>query len=102
VPGSFKNALDWVVGTTGLDGMPVALLNSSPRAVHAHAALSEVLATMGWRVLEAASVRIACARKDIDPGTLGTLPEVTQPLRAALLILAEAAQHHALARFPAS
>ena len=102
VPGSFKNALDWVVGTTGLEGKPVALLNSSPRAGHAHAALAEIVTTMGWTVLEAASVRIPCARKDIDPAALLGMPEFAEPLRAALLLLAEAAQHHVAGRFPPS
>ncbi|WP_426100537.1 NADPH-dependent FMN reductase [Massilia sp. TSP1-1-2] len=102
VPGTLKNALDWVVGTTGLEGKSVALLNSSPRASHAQAALAEIVATMGWSVLEAASVRIACARKEFDPATLMDMPEFTEPLRAALLILAEAAQHHVASRFPPS
>jgi chromate reductase len=102
VPGSIKNALDWVVGTTGLEGKPVALLNSSPRAGHAHAALAEIVSTMGWSVLEAASVRIPCARKDIDPAALLDMPEFAEPLRAALLLLAEAAQHHVAGRFPPS
>lgn len=102
LPGSFKNALDWVVGTTGLEGKPVALLNSSPRASHAHAALVEVLATMGWCVLEAASVCIPCARKDVQPHALAGMPEFAEPLRAALLLLAEAAQHHVAERFRAS
>ncbi len=102
VPGSFKNALDWAVGTAGLEGKPVALLNSSARAGHAAAALAEVVTTMGWRVLDAASVRIPCARKDIDPGAIATMPEFVKPLRAAVLVLAQAARRHASARFCAS
>ncbi len=102
VPGSFKNALDWVVGTTGLEGKPVALINSSPRAGDAQAALAEIVSTMGWCVVEAASVRIPCARKDVDPQAVAGMPEFAEPLRAALLVLAEAAQHHVAGRFPAS
>jgi chromate reductase len=101
VPGSFKNALDWVVGTTGLEGIPVALLNSSPRAYHAAAALAEIVTTMGWNIVEAASLRIPCARKGLDAAALAHLPEFAQPLQAALLALAAAAQHHADARFRA-
>ncbi len=99
VPGSIKNALDWVVGTTGLEGKPVALLNSSPRASVAQAALAEIVTTMGWCVLDAASVRIPCACKNIDPTTLLDMPEFAEPLRAALLLLAEAAQHHVATSF---
>jgi hypothetical protein len=47
-------------------------------------------------------VRIPCARKDVDPGALGGMPEFTQPLQAALLALAEAAQHHVAGRLSAS
>lgn len=102
VPGSFKNALDWVVGTPGLDGMPVALLNSSPRASHAAAALAEIVTTMGWCIVEAASIRLPCARGEIDPSALASTPEFAEPLQQVLLVLAEAAQHHAASRFRSS
>jgi NAD(P)H-dependent FMN reductase len=102
LPGSFKNALDWVVGTVGLEGKPVALLNSSPRASHAADALAEVVATMGWCIVEPASVRIPCARKDIDPQAIDVTPEFAEPLLAALLALAKAAQHHIAGRFQPS
>ena len=45
VPGSFKNALDWLVGV-GLGRRPVGLINASPLSIHAHAHLAEILATM--------------------------------------------------------
>ncbi len=102
LPGSFKNALDWAVGITGLEGKPVALLNTSPRASHAHAALREIVTTMGWCIVEAASVRIPCARKDIDPQAVGGMAEFAEPLHAALLHLADAARRHVGARFPPS
>lgn len=101
VPGSFKNALDWVVGMTGLSGMPVALINTSPRAAHAAAALAEIVTTMDWHVVEAASIRIPCARKDIDPAELAAMPEFSEPLRAALFVLTQAARHHITSRFRA-
>ncbi len=102
LPGSFKNALDWAVGLPGLEGKPVALLNTSPRARHAHAALTEIVTTIGWRVVGSASVRIACARKDVDAQTLCDVAEFAQPLRAALLDLSDAARRHVGVRFPAS
>ncbi len=46
VPGTFKNALDWLVGSTRFAGTPVTLLNSSAHATHAQAQLREVLTTM--------------------------------------------------------
>jgi NAD(P)H-dependent FMN reductase len=51
VPGSLKNALDWLVSGPEMIDKPVALLNSSGRSVHAPAALAEILRTMSARVL---------------------------------------------------
>lgn len=66
IPGAFKNALDWMVGCAQLGAKPVALLNGSSRAVHAHGALAEVLNTMGLAIIEPASMTIAVAGKGLD------------------------------------
>lgn len=95
VPGAFKNALDWVVGTAGLEGLPVALINTAPRAVHAQAALAEVVATMGWSIVEPASMRMPVARKGVLPPAIGLDPQVAAPLRAALQALAAARRKNA-------
>ena len=91
IPGAFKNALDWVVGTVGLDGLPVALINTAPRATHAQASLAEIISTMGWSVIEAASVTIPVARKGAPPPVAGLEPQFAGPLRLAVLALALAA-----------
>jgi NAD(P)H-dependent FMN reductase len=49
VPGTLKNALDWLVGSEELVGKPVAVLNLSERATRAHASLIETLHTMAAR-----------------------------------------------------
>src|SRR5579862_7006350 len=41
-----KNALDWLVSFEPFVGKPVAVLNASPRAQYAYAALLETLRTM--------------------------------------------------------
>lgn len=46
VPGTLKNALDWLVRSGELYEKPVALVNTSPRSTHAHASLLETLNTM--------------------------------------------------------
>ena len=51
VPGSFKNALDWIVSSGELMEKPVALLNASPSSFHAHDALRETLSVMMAHVL---------------------------------------------------
>ena len=38
--GVLKNALDWLVGSLEFPDKPVALINTSPRATHALAALT--------------------------------------------------------------
>lgn len=58
IPGTLKNALDWLVGDGNFENRPVALLGASARAVHGDAALRLVLNTMGGRVIEDASATV--------------------------------------------
>jgi chromate reductase len=46
VPGSLKNALDWLVSVPEMLAKPVALVNASPRSTHAQVSLAETLRTM--------------------------------------------------------
>lgn len=90
VPGAFKNALDWAVGSTALAAMPVALINTSARAVHAHAALMEILVTMGWQVIGEASLVIAVAGKNYSVADITADASLGAPLQAALGALVRA------------
>jgi len=56
--GVIKNMLDWLVSGEAFINMPVALLNTSPRATHAQAALREVIKTMSGNIVEKASISI--------------------------------------------
>lgn len=96
VPGAFKNALDWVVGCTGLTGKPVALINASGRAVHAQAALAEIIVTMGWTIVTEASPTIPISGKDHTLATIIGKPELAQAIVAALSALARAVEAKAL------
>jgi NAD(P)H-dependent FMN reductase len=58
VPGSLKNALDWLVSGPDVPGLPVAVVGATTRAHIAHASLIETLRTMSAAVVEAASVRL--------------------------------------------
>lgn len=49
-----KNALEWLGGSTALYEKPVAVMNTSPRARQANAALREVLRTLAAEVLDEA------------------------------------------------
>jgi NAD(P)H-dependent FMN reductase len=67
LPGSFKNLLDWTVGSGELYGKPVAWINvAAPgRGQGAHASLGTVLGYVGADIIEPACTRIPVARDAI-------------------------------------
>jgi NAD(P)H-dependent FMN reductase len=75
VSGVLKNALDWVVSSGELIDKPIALINTSARATHAHAALRETLATMSGCIVEEASITIPLAGTAVN--TDGTLSDAS-------------------------
>jgi chromate reductase, NAD(P)H dehydrogenase (quinone) len=83
IPGSFKNLLDWLVGSLEFPGKPVALLNTSPLSIHAPAQLREVLTTMSARIIPEASVTIAIGRQR-DAADIVADPELVTAINAAL------------------
>lgn len=58
VPGTLKNALDWLVSCTEFSGKPVALFNASPRGGHAQASLRLTLETMSANLVDAAFITL--------------------------------------------
>ena len=71
VPGSLKNALDWLVGSVEFPGKPVALLNASRYSTHAFASLMETLTTMSAYLCAAASVTVPLTKQSFAAdGTL--------------------------------
>ena len=89
-PGSLKNALDWLVASEELPHKPVALLNASPWATHAQAALIETLTLMTARIVDEACVRIPVARGDVDADGAIASPEIRRAVREALDTFARA------------
>lgn len=79
MPGSLKNALDWLVSATEPIDKPVLLVSASPSgAAHAHAQLTEVLRTMSMRVVDGGAHVFSRAKLDAagevaDPAILGAL-----------------------------
>jgi chromate reductase, NAD(P)H dehydrogenase (quinone) len=51
VPGSLKNALDWLVGSADIVEKPVVLLNGSPRASHSQQSLALTLRTISAHLI---------------------------------------------------
>jgi NAD(P)H-dependent FMN reductase len=98
VPGTLKNALDWVVSSGELVGLPVLLVTASPGGgALAHAALVETLVVMTADVL-GESFATPLARAHVRPDGALTEPGLEAQLRAALEALVEAARRHAHAR----
>lgn len=89
VPGSFKNALDWIVSSGELTGKPVALLMASPGgAQQAWTALRPTLVVMGADLVFEASIVLA-RRHFADDGTLADA-DVEAEAKRALDALASA------------
>ncbi|WP_422631542.1 NADPH-dependent FMN reductase [Pseudomonas bubulae] len=58
IPRSFKNMLDWLVGSLDVPGKPVALFNTPARASAAQATLKLVLETMSATLVHGACVTL--------------------------------------------
>jgi chromate reductase len=92
IPGSLKNALDWLVSGVEIVGKPTLVWSASPSgAHHAHPQLVEVLRTMSADVLIEAALQLTSARRAFHPdgslidGDLGrTLAKSLSRLRERL------------------
>jgi chromate reductase, NAD(P)H dehydrogenase (quinone) len=90
VPGSLKNALDWLVGGSEIVDKPIALWNAAPRATHAQASLTETLKTMSTRLVPEASIAVPLLGRGLDADAIAADPELAGLLRAALAAFARA------------
>jgi NAD(P)H-dependent FMN reductase len=96
MPGSLKNALDWVVGSGEFVNKPVALLSASPLATggsKALEALDQVIRVMSAQVVGALSVPFA-RKKFNEQGELSD-PQTSQALET---LVNDLAQHAILNR----
>ncbi|AXF25251.1 FMN reductase [Burkholderia pyrrocinia] len=87
VTGVMKNALDWVVGCEAVVYKPVAVLNASPRATHADAALRETLSVMSARIVERASIALPILGSQLDAAGIAAHPPFASALADALRAL---------------
>lgn len=87
VPGALKNALDWLVSGPDVPGLPVAVVNATTRAHHAHDALLETLRTMSAQVVDAASVKLPLAPGQRTADAILADPGILAMLTAALAAL---------------
>ena len=90
VSGVIKNALDWMVGNESFVNKPVGLLNASPRASIAQAALRETLSTMSACVVSAACVSVGILGSGLNEEGIVRHAEIKSALLRALLALQSA------------
>ncbi len=95
LPGSFKNALDWLVSSGELYGKPILVINaSSGGGEWAQESLTQVLTVMDAKVLSESTVAVPLARKKLatqgglsDPDTTRALTRGLEALAAAIRAL---------------
>ena len=92
VPGTLKNALDWLVSAPEVFAKPVALVNASPRSWHAQASLAETLRTMAMRLVPATSITVPVMGRKVDAAAIAKDPEMAAVLRGGLDALVHAAR----------
>ena len=87
IPGAFKNALDWTVGSGSLYRKPVALLNVAPagRGAQAREALVRVLTALDADVTLHS---VLVTQRDIGPGGEIGDPTILDQLQAVVAELA--------------
>lgn len=90
LPGSLKNALDWLVGSLEFPGKPVILINTSPRSFHAQNALREILTTMSARLISEAFVTLPLTSQMTDSEEITAHPKWSEWLCDSLSILKNA------------
>lgn len=84
ISGVLKNALDWLVAGEEFVFMPVAFINTSPRASHAQASLKEIIKTMSGNIIEEACVSVPLLGTNLDAEGIAASPEISATLTVAL------------------
>ncbi len=79
-----KNALDWLVSSVEFPEKPVALINTSQRAIHAEAQLREILKTMSTRIIDEASITLPLLGRNLDTAGIAADPDFSVQLQTAL------------------
>jgi NAD(P)H-dependent FMN reductase len=84
IPGSFKNALDWLVSHDGFPDKPVAFFHASERAVASQTAMHLVFQTMSARIVEEATITVPLLGKQTDAKAMAADPAMAKKIRGAL------------------
>lgn len=84
LPGSFKNLLDWLVGSLTFPYKPVMLVFGSAASVHAPASLREILRTMSATLVPEADVTLELRGRSPTAREIADDPAIADQLREAL------------------
>ena len=87
LPGSLKNALDWLVSDPAFAGKPVVLLSADRGSTWAIDSLREILRTMSAEVLTNAAVTLRLTSNTIDAEQMLSRPELTERLQQSVAAL---------------
>jgi chromate reductase, NAD(P)H dehydrogenase (quinone) len=93
MPGSLKNALDWIVSSGEFVNKPVAALSASPYPTggeRAHASLLLTLTALNADVPDECALTVPLVRTKMDTSGTVTDPATAEALRAVLDALARA------------
>jgi chromate reductase, NAD(P)H dehydrogenase (quinone) len=90
VPGSFKNALDWLVSSTEFPSKPIALINTNPRATIALSSLTEILITMSAQIIEPANLTLNLAGRGLDAQRIVADAELSMSINKAIALFTAA------------
>ncbi len=92
VPGSFKNALDWLVGGETFVNKRFARWNASPRAFEAQRSLRLVLETMSGICVEKAELALPLIKQEVTADTIASNGEWSSKIKLALMNFVQAIQ----------
>lgn len=90
VPGTLKNAFDWLVSSAAFPGKPVAFFHASERAVASQAAWRLILETMSARLVDEATITIALLGQQADAADVAEDLQKAEKIRDALAAFAAA------------
>src|SRR5262249_16472189 len=95
ISGVLKNALDWLVSYERFVALPVAVINTSPRAHHAYDSLLEVLQTMSATLVHEASISVPLLGGCITEAQMVGTPAIAAQIRGGLVALSSFLQFRA-------
>lgn len=94
VPGSLKNALDWLVSVPDVVAKPTALVNASLRSTHAQASLAETLRTMSMHLVAETPFQVPFVNRGMNAMLVASDPTLAAPLYDCLAALVVAVGQH--------